>query len=131
VAQKPGKPLFFGTGNSTLIFGLPGNPVSAYIGFMEWVWPVLESMMGKKESEKVKGILKKPFPREKMKYRFLFGNAWIEDGQLVCQPSTKTGSHMLSSSLIANCILSSEPGESSLQVDEKINVNILPWKSIK
>ena len=41
VAQKPGKPLFFGSGNKTLIFGLPGNPVSSYIGFMVWVWPIL------------------------------------------------------------------------------------------
>ena len=131
VAQKPGKPLFFGTGNSTLIFGLPGNPVSSYIGFMEWVWPVLETMMGKKESKKVTGILKKPFPREKVKYRFLFGDAWIENGQLVCQPSTKVGSHMLSSSLQANCILGTMPGDNPLQPGEPIEVNMLPWKLIK
>ncbi|MED5316464.1 MAG: gephyrin-like molybdotransferase Glp, partial [Candidatus Neomarinimicrobiota bacterium] len=30
VAQKPGKPLFFGTTADTLIFGLPGNPVSSF-----------------------------------------------------------------------------------------------------
>ena len=131
VAQKPGKPLFFGTGNSTLIFGLPGNPVSSYIGFMEWVWPVLETMMGKKESKKVTGILKKPFPREKVKYRFLFGDAWIENGQLVCQPSTKVGSHMLSSSLQANCILGTMQGNNPLQPGELIEVNMLPWKFIK
>ena len=131
VAQKPGKPLLFGTGNSTLIFGLPGNPVSSYIGFMEWVWPVLETMMGKKESKKVTGILKKPFPREKVKYRFLFGDAWIEDGQLVCQPSTKVGSHMLSSSLQANCILGTMQGNNPLQPGELIEVNMLPWKFIK
>ena len=131
VAQKPGKPLFFGTGNSTLIFGLPGNPVSSYIGFMEWVWPVLGTMMGKKESKKVTGILKKPFPREKVKYRFLFGDAWIENGQLVCQPSTKVGSHMLSSSLQANCILGTMQGDNPLQPGEPIEVNMLPWKFIK
>ena len=131
VAQKPGKPLFFGTGNSTLIFGLPGNPVSSYIGFMEWVWPVLETMMGKKESKKVTGILKKPFPREKVKYRFLFGDAWIENGQLVCQPSTKVGSHMLSSSLQANCILGTKPGDNLLKPGAPIEVNMLPWKFIK
>ena len=131
VAQKPGKPLFFGTGNSTLIFGLPGNPVSSYIGFMEWVWPVLETMMGKKESKKVTGILKKPFPRDKVKYRFLFGDAWIENGQLVCQPSTKVGSHMLSSSLQANCILGTMQGDNPLQPGEPIEVNMLPWKFIK
>lgn len=130
VAQKPGKPLFFGTGESTLIFGLPGNPVSAYIGFMEWVWPVLDVMMGKPAQNVLTGILKTPFPREKIKYRFLFGNAWMEDGKLVCKPSTKMGSHMLSSSLESNCILGSEPGDEPLQVGDQIRVNILPWKSI-
>ena len=39
VAQKPGKPLFFGTKDKTLIFGLPGNPVSSYIGYMEMMEP--------------------------------------------------------------------------------------------
>ena len=131
VAQKPGKPLFFGTGNSTLIFGLPGNPVSTYIGFMEWVWPVLESMMGKPESKPIIGILAESFPREKAKKRFLFGNAWVENDQLMCKPATKVGSHMLTSSLGANCILSSELGETPLHSGEKIDINILPWKSIK
>lgn len=130
VAQKPGKPLFFGTAKSTIIFGLPGNPVSAYIGFMEWVWPVLNGMLGKKEPSILTGILKEPFPREKVKYRFLFGNAWMEDGNLVCKPSTKVGSHMLSSSLEANCILGSDKGDAPLQPGDEIRVNILPWKTI-
>ncbi len=130
VAQKPGKPLFFGTGNSTLIFGLPGNPVSSYIGFMEWVWPVINTMMGQRERESLTAILKKPFPREKVKYRFLFGKAWMENGQLVCEPSPKVGSHMLTSSLQTNCILGSEPGDRILNSGEKINVNVLPWKEI-
>ena len=131
VAQKPGKPFFFGTGESTLIFGLPGNPVSSYIGFMEWVWPVLDVMMGKPEQNFLTGILKASFPREKVKCRFLFGKAWMEDGKLVCKPSSKMGSHMLSSSLEANCILGSETGESSLQPGEEIRINVLPWKNIK
>ncbi|MCH7611743.1 MAG: molybdopterin molybdotransferase MoeA [Candidatus Marinimicrobia bacterium] len=130
VAQKPGKPLFFGTAKSTIIFGLPGNPVSAYIGFIEWVWPVLNRMMGKKDPNFLTGILKEPFPREKVKYRFLFGNAWMEDGKLVCKPATKVGSHMLSSSLEANCILGVENGERPLRPGEEIRVNILPWKTI-
>jgi len=130
VAQKPGKPLFFGTTNSTMIFGLPGNPVSAYIGFMEWVWPVLENMMGKQEAKRLTGILKESFPKDKEKYRFLFGNAWIEDGKLMCKPSIKMGSAMLTSSLEANCILGSEPGDNPLKPGEKIRLNILPWRTI-
>jgi len=131
VAQKPGKPLFFGTGDDTLICGLPGNPVSSYIGFIEWVWPILETMMGIPESKPIIGILAEPFPREKMKYRYLFGQAWLEDGKLVCKPATKIGSHMITSSLEANCILGSEQGDSLLQPGDEIHVNILPWKNIQ
>jgi len=131
VAQKPGKPLFFGTGNSALIVGLPGNPVSSYIGFMEWVWPIISTLLGQDKQKPLTAILKKPFPREKIKYRFLFGNAWVENGRLVCQPTAKVGSHMLSSSLEANCILGSKSGDEKLQPGENISVNLLPWKRIK
>ena len=131
VAQKPGKPLFFGTENDTLIFGLPGNPISAYIAFMEWVWPVLESMMGIPISKPITGFLTESFPREKYKYRYLFGQTWLENEKLFCKPSEKTGSHMLSSSLSANCILRSDHGENPLQPGDKININVLPWKHIR
>ncbi len=130
VAQKPGKPLFFGTGQDTLIFGLPGNPVSSYIGFMEWVWPALETIMGKNESEPLTGKLTESFPREPVKKRFLFGKVWIENGQLVCRPASKVGSHMLTSSLDANCILSADPEDSILNNGDKITINILPWKTV-
>ncbi len=131
VAQKPGKPLFFGTKKGTLIFGLPGNPISAYIGFMKWVWPALESIMGIPKSKPITGLLTEPFPRENCKYRYLFGQAWFENEKLLCKPTGKIGSHMLSSSLSANCILGSEQGENPLQPGDKININVLPWKHIK
>ena len=45
VKQKPGKPLFFGTKEHQLIFGLPGNPSSALTCFYEYVLPALEKTM--------------------------------------------------------------------------------------
>ena len=131
VAQKPGKPFFFGTKNKSLIFGLPGNPVSSYIGFMIWVWPVLKQLMGSLKDKSTKGLLSEPFPLEKLKQRYLFGQAWIENGKLRCKASTKTGSHMLSSALEANCILSADRGEGFLKADDFIDVIMLPWKIIK
>ena len=131
VAQKPGKPFFFGTNNKSLIFGLPGNPVSAYIGFMIWVWPVLKELMGSLKDQSVKGRLSEPFPLEKLKQRYLFGQSWIENGKLRCKASTKIGSHMLSSALEANCILSASKGEGFLKPGDFIDVTMLPWKTIK
>jgi len=47
VAQKPGKPLFFGKNNNTFIFGLPGNPASALTCFYEYVYSALRKMQGR------------------------------------------------------------------------------------
>ena len=41
VRMKPGKPMFFGTRGDTLVFGLPGNPVSAFVCFELFVRPPL------------------------------------------------------------------------------------------
>jgi molybdopterin molybdotransferase len=46
VALRPGKPTFFGTRGQTLVFGLPGNPVSAMVTFHLFVRPAIASMLG-------------------------------------------------------------------------------------
>jgi molybdopterin molybdotransferase len=46
VLQKPGKPLFFAKKGDKLLFGLPGNPVSAYMCFIHYVQPVLRALNG-------------------------------------------------------------------------------------
>jgi molybdopterin molybdotransferase len=46
IAMKPGKPVFFGTRGETLIFGLPGNPVSALVCFELFVRPAIRRLGG-------------------------------------------------------------------------------------
>ena len=46
IAMQPGKPLGFGTVEGTPFFGLPGNPVSVFVSFEQFVRPALLSMMG-------------------------------------------------------------------------------------
>jgi molybdopterin molybdotransferase len=46
VAIKPGKPVVFGVKGRVPVFGLPGNPVSAMVGFEEFVRPVLRRLQG-------------------------------------------------------------------------------------
>ena len=46
LALKPGKPFAFGQLNNSLFFGLPGNPVSAFVTFILLVRPALLTMMG-------------------------------------------------------------------------------------
>jgi molybdopterin molybdotransferase len=46
VAVKPGKPVSFGVRDRTLVFGLPGNPVSSLVGFELFVRPAVLALQG-------------------------------------------------------------------------------------
>jgi molybdopterin molybdotransferase len=46
VDMKPGKPFLFGMRGGTLVFGLPGNPVSAFVCFELFVRPALQEILG-------------------------------------------------------------------------------------
>ena len=46
VAIKPGKPFLFGEVGGCAVFGLPGNPVSAFVTFLQFVRPAILKMMG-------------------------------------------------------------------------------------
>jgi molybdopterin molybdotransferase len=46
VAVKPGKPLSFGVRGSSLVFGLPGNPVSSLVACALFVVPAIEALQG-------------------------------------------------------------------------------------
>jgi molybdopterin molybdotransferase len=46
VAIKPGKPFLFGEADGCAVFGLPGNPVSAFVTFLQFVRPAILKMMG-------------------------------------------------------------------------------------
>jgi molybdopterin molybdotransferase len=69
VRLKPGKPLWFGVGPSrsdgggSLVFGLPGNPVSALVGFLLFVKPALYALAAKPEEagQRQKGRLASGF----------------------------------------------------------------------
>ena len=51
VSVKPGKPFLFGRAGRCAIFGLPGNPVSAFVTFLLFVRPALLRMMGARDNQ--------------------------------------------------------------------------------
>jgi molybdopterin molybdotransferase len=50
VEMKPGKPVFFGSRDGRLVFGLPGNPVSSLVCFELFVRPALRRLGGHAEA---------------------------------------------------------------------------------
>ena len=53
VKMKPGKPLAFGQINNIPIIGLPGNPVSSFVGFQVFIRPSIQKMVGIKNHKKL------------------------------------------------------------------------------
>lgn len=46
VAQRPGKPLWVGRNDKTIVFGLPGNPISSLVGTLSYVLPFVKQTLG-------------------------------------------------------------------------------------
>jgi molybdopterin molybdotransferase len=131
VAQKPGKPLYFGeAAEGKVIFSLPGNPVSALVCFVEYCVPALYAFQKKSEPDKFRAVLAEPFPADKKRHRFLLGQVWTEDGKLVCKISPKVESHMITSVVGSNCLLEAEPSPDPLSKGSEVLCTILPWSHL-
>ncbi len=113
IRQKPGKPLYVGRKGETLIFGLPGNPVSAYMCFRNFVRPVLAELQGTTyfDNTLTAIVSEQMFNRGK---RTLFIRVKIENrpNQLaLVKEVSQQGSHMLSSIAHADGYVVLQPGE--------------------
>jgi molybdopterin molybdotransferase len=115
VAQKPGKPLFFGKKNGNkgkLVFGLPGNPASAFTCFYLYVYPALRRMAGFRNIHLTKRplTLRNSITPDKKKWRLLKGKTDSGSGGMVSE-MPKQGSHMLTSLAEADSLIIVPPGE--------------------
>jgi len=131
IAQKPGKPLYFGSSNEgKAVFSLPGNPVSALVCFVEYCVPALCALAGKRAPEKFHAALAEPFPSDKKRHRFLLGHVWAEEGQLLCTSSPKVESHMITSVVGSNCLIETEPSGEPLLKGSRVLCTMLPWSKL-
>lgn len=61
VAQRPGKPMWFGVSHSgPAVFALPGNPVSTLVCLSRYVLPALRAAMGQAPAEAARIALTEP-----------------------------------------------------------------------
>lgn len=105
---KPGKPVFFGKKDKTLIFGLPGNPVSIYVTFEEFVKPAICNLMGKKtETRWVEGVMKKGY-RNGARPHFIRVECLKQRAGYGINPLRGQGSHQIGTLARANGILKVE-----------------------
>jgi molybdopterin molybdotransferase len=107
VAQKPGKPLFFGSRGGTLVFGLPGNPAAAWVCFHQYVGRTLRIMQGLPELPRRQALALKPPRRDETKTLFLKARLSGSEVRLLDGQQ----SHMLRSLAEANALAMVAPEE--------------------
>jgi molybdopterin molybdotransferase len=97
VAVKPGKPLSFGTKDETLVFGLPGNPVSSLVGALLFVKPALLARQGLAEPGPVFELARTlaPLRRDDRRDQFLRARRTVGDEGAVVEAITGQESHMI------------------------------------
>jgi len=116
VSVKPGKPIAFGVRGRTLVFGLPGNPVSALVGFLLFVGPAVLALQGVPEplprfdqGRLVGGRRRNPERDELVRARL----RQSADGPLL-EPLSGQESHMIARSAEADALVFVARGEGEL-----------------
>ena len=108
IAMKPGKPLAFGRIDDAWFFGLPGNPVSAMVTFLQFVRPAINHLAGKERVTPFRIPLRCTNRLKKRPGRLEFQRGILtqdENGETVVQGAGHQGSHILRSMSVADCFI--------------------------
>jgi len=110
VAIKPGKPFLFGEAGGCAVFGLPGNPVSAFVTFLQFVRPAILKMMGANNLDLPKTPVRLAVDLANEGDRTHYVRGRIENGTFV--PIGRQESHALFGLSQSNALLPIAVGES-------------------
>jgi len=125
---KPGKPLFFGKKAETLIFGIPGNPVSNFLTYQLFIRPAVYKMSGYSSYQPrfEKGILGSPFRQKTGRAHFVLAAAKKKDNNWHVNPVSCHGSADVLALSKANGFMM--VGKNINYLRAKSKVKILLWK---
>ena len=122
VAVRPGKPLAFGTRGATLVFGLPGNPVSSLVAVELFVRPALLALQGAArpgpcyESARLASGLRRNAARDEL----VRARTRFEAGEAVVEPLTGQESHMIARAAAADALVLVPAGEGELAAGGRV-----------
>lgn len=124
VKQKPGKPLFFGTKKTNVVFALPGNPAAALSCFYMYVLTALQKMSGNINFSLPKIKAQSQFSFVKKGDRAVFLKAVYQAGKVAILEGQN--SSMLHTFAVANAIVYLSETEGSIQENDVVDVILLP-----
>jgi molybdopterin molybdotransferase len=122
VAVKPGKPTWFGVRGSTLVFGLPGNPVSSLVCFELFVRPAVLALQGAAAPGPhfAVGTLQRELRRNDARDELARARSSLVDGEVTLDPVSGQESHMIVRAASADALVLVPRGEGRLEAGERV-----------
>lgn len=122
VSVRPGKPLAFGVRGRTLVFGLPGNPVSALVAVELFVRPALLALQGAAEPGPRYELarLAAPVRRNAVRDSLLRARTRHDGGETLLEPLGGQESHMIARAAGADALAFVPAGEGELPAGERV-----------
>jgi molybdopterin molybdotransferase len=116
VAVKPGKPVAFGVRGRTLVFGLPGNPVSSLVGCELFVKPALRALQGLADPlpRFERGVLAAPLRRNAGRDELVRARIESDGDAVVLVPLDGQESHMIVRAAAADALVHVERGDGTV-----------------
>ncbi len=134
VAVQPGKPLVAARHARGLVFGLPGNPAGAMVGFWLFVRPALRRLLGLADGlwqGAVAAELAGPLPAATARDRFLPAEIAFEEGRVLALPCPPVGSHDLGAYGRGSGLVRVRAGEAARGTGESCEVLPLgDWRTV-
>ena len=117
VAVKPGKPLWFGVRGRTLVFGLPGNPVSSLVCFELFVRPAVLALQGVADPLPpfMPGRLVRGLRPNAARTELVRARSRVVDGEIELEALTGQESHMIARAAGADALVLVPAGEKELR----------------
>jgi len=127
VAQRPGRPLKFGTIGGRPIFGLPGNPVSTMVCFYLYVRPALRRMTGRSDLglPRIMARCASDIPTANNLTEFVRVTLSRRKGEIYAMPTGNQSSGVLSSLSRAHGLLIGPASERVLKAGSQAAVLVL------
>jgi molybdopterin molybdotransferase len=126
VALRPGKPTWFGTRGRTLVFGLPGNPVSAMVTFRLFVRPALMALQGTEtHSRRAQALIDEDYAKHSGRAHVVRCRLDARNDGWHVRPTKAQGSHVLTSMLDAEALAYLEVERGDVRAGETVEIEIL------
>ncbi|HET8813351.1 MAG TPA: gephyrin-like molybdotransferase Glp [Solirubrobacterales bacterium] len=128
VAVRPGKPVFFGVlAGGGIVFGLPGNPVSAMVTFLLFARPALLWMQGQDPWPRtVEAVFGCGYAKKRGRAEAVRCRLDEDRGRWIAVPTKEQGSHVLTSMLGAEGLAILPADLTEIRAGEPVAVELLP-----